>query len=93
MKQEEFLVAVEELKKNLRMSLVFGSESLAEFCIGYFYDDTEGNWKVYVNYDRMRHYIKLITKNEEEVYDKLINIIRYELPKDELQQGNIYKDK
>lgn len=68
MKQEEFLVVVEELKKNLRMSLVFGSESLAEFCIGYFYD-------------------------EEEVYDKLINIIRYELQKDELQQGNIYKDK
>ncbi len=77
MTKEEFLEKVNVLKNGLKMSLSFGDESLGEFCIGYFYDEKENNWKVFVNYDRTRHHITLVTENESEVYDKVIALILY----------------
>ncbi len=77
MTKEEFLEKVNVLKSGLKMGLSFGTESLGEFCIGYFYDEKESNWKVFVNYDRTLHHIALVTENESEVYDKVIALILY----------------
>lgn len=79
MKKEEFLAVTEELIKKVHRTLAVDYESFGEWCIGYFYDETDGNWKVYINDDRDGHYILLETKNEEEVYDRIIKRVNYEI--------------
>ncbi len=91
MKKEEFLAEAEELKERLMKhpawSLSFGDESFAEFVIGYFYDAKDGCWKAYYNLDRGDHRIVLETKNEEEVYDKVISRIKQEIRVNERYYG------
>ena len=45
----------------------------------YFYDTCEKKWKVYVNNERGRHRIRLITENEEEAFDDLLSIVNFEV--------------
>ena len=51
----------------------------ADFTIGCFYDTCEKKWKVYVNNERGRHRIRLITENEEEAFDDLLSIVNFEV--------------
>lgn len=83
MTKQEFMLEADKLKKKLRMSLCFGYESFGEFCIGYFFDEKESKWKVFVHMERTRHDIKLVTENEEEVYDKVLALMRYEIGRGE----------
>ena len=83
MTKQEFMSQVNVLEKKLRMSLFFGYESFGEFGIGYFYDEKERKWKVFINYDRTQHYIKLVTENETEVYDMVLKLMRYNIGRDE----------
>ena len=44
-----------------------------------YYDTCEKKWKVYVNNERGRHRIRLITENEEEAFDDLLSIVNFEV--------------
>ena len=39
----------------------------------------ERKWKVYVNNERGRHRIRLMTENEEEAFDELLSIVNFEI--------------
>ena len=47
--------------------------------VHYIYDTCEKKWKVYVNNERGRHRIRLITENEEEAFDDLLSIVNFEV--------------
>ena len=79
MKREEFLKIKDELQKKLYLDLCVGFETFADFCIGCFYDEKEGKWKVYINYERGRHDILLVTENEEKAFDELLSTIKWEI--------------
>lgn len=84
MTKQEFMSEVDLLEKRLRWwRLSFGQESFCEFCIGYFFDEEENKWKVFVHRDRSLHSIVLTTENEAEVYDKVLAIIREAIRQDE----------
>ncbi len=97
MKKEEFLAEAEELRERLMKypawRLNFEDESFAEFVIGYFYDAKDGSWKAYYNLDRGHHCIMLETKNEEEVYDKVIRKIKWEIQANERYYGMMEKQR
>ena len=55
------------------------NEIFADFTIGCFYDVCENKWKVYVNNERGRHRIRLITESEGEAFDELLSIVNFEI--------------
>lgn len=97
MKKEEFLAEAERLRERLMKypawSLSFEYESFGEFVIGYFHDAKDGYWKAYYNLDRGSHRIMLETKNEEEVYDKVIKRIKSAIRDNEEYYGMREKQK
>ena len=48
-----------------------GQEVFADFSMGCFYDDAAKRWKVYINYERGRHRIRLSTEDEEEAFEEI----------------------
>lgn len=80
MNRKEFLKIKEELQGKLgKWKLEIGDEIFADFTIGCFYDTCERKWKVYVNNERGRHRIRLMTENEEEAFDELLSIVNFEI--------------
>ena len=80
MKKEEFLVIMKELQRKLgRWQLEVEEEVYGDFSMGCFYDVNERKWKVYVNNERGRHRIRLITTDEEEAFEELLSIVNFEI--------------
>lgn len=80
MNKKEFMKIKEELQCKLgKWKLEIGDEILADFTIGCFYDTCVRKWKVYVNNERGRHRIRLMTENEEEAFDELLSIVNFEI--------------
>ena len=79
MKREEFLKIQDELQKKLYWVICVDCEAFADFCIGCFYDEKEEKWKVYINYERGRRDILLVTENEEEAFDELLSTINWKI--------------
>lgn len=79
MKKDEFLIKLKDIQDSLgNWNVELGEETFADFIIGCFFDETIGQWKVYVNRERGRHSIRLVTENEEEAFDKLLAIIKFQ---------------
>lgn len=80
MNKKEFLKIKEELQYKLgKWKLEIEDEIFADFTIGCFYDTSERKWKVYVNNERGRHRIRLMTESEEEAFDELLSIANFEV--------------
>lgn len=80
MRKHEFLFITKELQSQLgRWQLYVGEEIFADFSMGCFYDVNVDKWKVYVNNERGRHRIRLVTENEEEAFDELLSIANFEI--------------
>ncbi len=80
MKKEEFLLIMKELQNKLgKWKLEVGKEIFADFFIGCFYDTNESKWKVYINNERGRHRIRLVTENEEDAFEELFSIVNFEI--------------
>ncbi len=54
-------------------------ESFEEYSFGYFYDDLEKKWKVYINKERGIHKIRFIMDSEEEAIEEVNSILDYEI--------------
>lgn len=80
MNKKSFLIAKEELQCKLgKWRLEIDDEILADFTIGCFYDVSDNKWKVYVNDERGRHRIRVITESEEEAFNELFSIVNFEI--------------
>lgn len=55
------------------------NEVFSDFTIGCFYDLIDNKWKIYVNNEKGRHRIRLMTDNEEEAFDELLSIVNFEI--------------
>ena len=80
MKKKDFLIIKKELQRKLgKWKLEIEEEIFVDFSMGCFYDVGENKWKVYVNNERGRHRIRLITENEEEAFNELFSIANFEI--------------
>lgn len=80
MTKKEFLDVVDELQKKIgHWQLEVGTEIFADYSMGCFYDENEKMWKVYVNNERGRHRIRLVTEEESEAFDELMSIVEFEI--------------
>lgn len=80
MNQREFMSKTKDLHSKLgRWQLYVGEESFADFSMGCFYDDIEKRWKVYINYERGRHRIRLTTENEKEAFEELLSMVNFQI--------------
>lgn len=80
MNKNEFMKNKRKLQSELgKWQLEIGNEILTDFTIGCFYDVSESKWKVYVNNERGRHRIRVITESEEEAFDELLSIVNFEI--------------
>lgn len=80
MNRNEFEKIQDELQKKIGMwKIVIGEESLADFVIGCFFDNTNNQWKVYINNEKGRHRIRLQTGVEGLAFDKLLSMINFEI--------------
>lgn len=80
MKRNEFIKNQKELQEKLgRWRLETENEVFSDFTIGCFYDLIDNKWKIYVNNEKGRHRIRLMTDNEEEAFDELLSIVNFEI--------------
>ena len=50
----------------------------ADFVLGYYFDELEGEYKVYSNEERGWHSVRLQTQDENEALSKLLKMVKYE---------------
>lgn len=80
MKRNEFIKNQKDLQEKLgRWRLETENEVFSDFTIGCFYDLIDNKWKIYVNNEKGRHRIRLMTDNEEEAFDELLSIVNFEI--------------
>lgn len=80
MKRNEFIKNQKYLQEKLgRWRLETENEVFSDFTIGCFYDLIDNKWKIYVNNEKGRHRIRLMTDNEEEAFDELLSIVNFEI--------------
>lgn len=80
MKRNEFIKNQKDLQEKLgRWRLETENEVFSDFTIGCFYDLIDNKWKIYVNSEKGRHRIRLMTDNEEEAFDELLTIVNFEI--------------
>lgn len=80
MNKNDFIDIKDELQHKLGIwNLEINEEILADYTIGCFYDEDDNKWKVYVNNERGRHRIRLITEKEEEAFNELLSIVNFEI--------------
>lgn len=80
MKRNEFIKNQKDLQEKLgRWRLETENEVFSDFTIGCFYDLIDNKWKIYVNNEKGRHRIRLMTDNEEEAFDELLTIVNFEI--------------
>ena len=80
MKKEEFVRNLKDLQNRIgRWKIEVEEEIFVDFSIGCFYDVNESKWKVYVNNERGRHRIRLVTDSEEDAFDTLLSIVNFEI--------------
>lgn len=76
MKREEFYKEIELLKEKIGMWQIVTEElDMADFVLGYYFDDDSKQWKVYINNEKGRHRVRLETSSEEKALDKLYDMI------------------
>ena len=80
MKRNEFIKNQKDIQEKLgRWRLETENEVFSDFTIGCFYDLIDNKWKIYVNSEKGRHRIRLMTDNEEEAFDELLSIVNFEI--------------
>lgn len=80
MKKEEFIKKLEDLQSRIgQWKIEVEKEIFVDFSMGCFYDVSENKWKVYINNERGRHRVRLVTDNEETAFDKLLSIVNFEI--------------
>lgn len=80
LKRNEFIKNQKDLQEKLgRWRLETENEVFSDFTIGCFYDLIDNKWKIYVNNEKGRHRIRLMTDNEEEAFDELLSIVNFEI--------------
>ncbi len=80
MKKEGFLLMKEGLQKKVwPWKIETEEEWFSDFVIGCFFDSKSNLWKVYMNHERGRHRIMLETKNEDAAFEKLLDLIWFEI--------------
>ena len=77
MKREDFNKEIEQLKENIGIwQIVMDELCLTDFVLGIYWDKDDEVWKVYINYERGRHRVRLKTKSEDDALEKLHNMIK-----------------
>ena len=80
MKKEEFVKLQQELQSKLgRWQLDVEKELFIDFSMGCFYDEEQKKWKVYINNERGRHRIRLVTTDENEAFDEVLSMVKFEI--------------
>ena len=76
MKQDKFYKEVALLKEKIgRWKIAINELCLGDYILGYYFDNDSQLWKVYINYERGRHRVRLETKSEEEALSELYDMI------------------
>lgn len=79
MYKKEFLNKIEKFNGKLGMwQIVVDKLCLGDFILGCYFDENEEMWKVYINNERGRHREKLSTDSEQEAFDKLYSMIKFQ---------------
>lgn len=62
-----------------RWEVAFNEYTKAEFVIGYHYNSSTNKYEVYINNERGRQRIKMMTDNEIEALNKVLSLVEFEV--------------
>ena len=80
MTNEQYIEQIKELSQKLdNWRIVIGQQARSDFVMGIFFDETEKQYNVYINYERGLSKIRLKTYSENEAFKRLYNMVIGEL--------------
>ena len=80
MNKFDLITQIEEYKsKMVGFDVYLGELTKADDVIGYYFDNADGMFKVYINYERGRHHVRKSTESENEALEKVLSMIKAEV--------------
>lgn len=79
MNKQELFNQIIQLKSEVGMwEIAINEHRESDFVIGYYYDDSEEKYNVYINNERGRQRIKKSTESEVEALAKVLSLVEFE---------------
>ena len=80
MTNKEYIEQIKKLSPKLEnWRIIIGQKSSSDFVMGVFFDETEKQYNVYINYERGLSKIRLKTESEIDAYKRLYNMVMGEI--------------